>query len=491
LRRCWMMSQQLKSEMLNLETDVLILGTGGAGLRAAIEAKQAGADVLVVSKMGPEDHNCTVRAWGGFSYVPDGQEEEFFRQLVETGGFLNNQRLVEVLARDTPKRLRELGEFGIEMEVLGDADKKNCLGIIKLPGQGRTTGFGMTKPLRTKAEGLGVRFMDNLMVSSLLTDAGRMAGATAALLADGRFVSIASKAVIVATGGGACIYERTDNPDGTTGDGIALAYEAGAELVDMECVSFQFPKGRVRELFDLQEVPDEGMLRLGAAHYFLGGIKIDERCRTTVEGLYAAGEVTGGVMGAARLGGSAMADIVVFGAIAGKEAAEWAKDSGRTKPDADHIHEERLRLDSMLSDKGDKAADVAGKLRAIMWRNCGTMKTRRTLLATEEELGRLETVRRRLHVESPTGLREAIECSNMLTVAKLICKASLIREETRGCFWRLEFPQPDNANWLKNIHMWQANGEWRCEVRPAVMTRLTSPTKPRIGAGCFGYLPQH
>lgn len=480
------MAEQLNPEHVHYDTDVLILGTGGAGLTAALAASRAGADVLVVSKMGPDDPNCTIRAWGGFTYTTQSHEAELFRQVVETGGFLSNQRLVEVFVRDTPRRLQDMADLGIEMEVLDQADVQGRLGIIKLPSQADGAGFGMTRPLRAQAEALGARFVDNLMVSSLLLDHKQVVGATGVDVTGGEFVSIAAKAVVVATGGGARVYERTDNPAGTTGDGIALAYDAGAELVDMECVSFQFPRKRLEELFRVKQAPDEGLLRAGAAHYFLGGIKIDERCRTTVDGLYAAGEVTGGLLGAARLGGSAMADIIVFGAIAAREAAERAKTRPVPELNAASIDRERQRLSSMLSDAGAPADEVAARVRATMWRHCGTMKTRQTLERAIEEL---EARRPRICVASVAGLRQGIECSCMLTVAKLICAAALTREETRGCFWRLDFPQPDNANWLRNVHQWQASGEPRLEVRPAVMTRLTTPTQPRIGAGCFGYLP--
>ncbi|MEW6360082.1 MAG: FAD-dependent oxidoreductase [Planctomycetota bacterium] len=471
----------------HLTSDVLILGAGGAGLRAAVEAAEKGAKVLVASKMGPDDINCTVSAWGGFTYAPEGREDELFRQVVETGGYLNNQRLVEVFAHDTPRRMRELIDLGLDMEVLDDADKKNQLGILKLRGKGRTTGFGMTRPLRARAEALGAKFMDRVMISRLITNGRQVAGAVGVNLVDGSLLSIAAKAVVIAAGGGACLYERTDNPAGATADGIALAYEAGAELVDMECVSFQFPKDRVAQVFQVKQPPDEELLRKGTAHYFLGGIKIDERCCATLDGLYAAGETAGGLFGAARLGGAAMADIVVFGAIAGAEAAAWARGCASAEPDAAQADEERRRIEAMLSGRGEPTEDVAARVRSIMWRNCGAMKTHDTLTKALDELDRLPDA---VRVDSVAALREGIECLNMRTVARRIAEASRLREETRGCFWRIDFPRPDNAKWVQNIHQWRSGGEAKCEVRPAVMTRLTSPGLPRIGAGCFSYLPQ-
>lgn len=484
------MSKELKRQSIDIHTDVLVIGTGGAGLKAALEARQVGVEVLVVSKMGTEGRSSTVCTNGAFTYASEDHEEELFRQVVETGGFLNNQRLVDVFVRNTPRRVRELTEFGVKMEVLGETDDVNGLGLIQLRGKGRARGFGMTRSLRAKAEALGARFIDNLMVSSLLTNGKEVVGAAGVHLVDRKFVSISARAIIVATGGGACLYQRADNPPGTTGDGIALAYNAGADLIDMECVSFQFPMARFDELFGSGENPAESLLSVGSAHYFLGGIEIDEHCRTTVDGLYAAGEVTGGLFGAARLGGTAMADVVVFGTIAGKEAATWARTRPLPKLDPAGVEEERKRLYAMLSGKGVLAQDVVSKMRVLMWRNCGIQKTRQSLSRTVDELSNLRSQNPNIRVDSIARLRDSIECQNMLTVANLIAKASLLREETRGCFWRLDFQRSDNVNWLRNIHLRQVNGEVCHDVRPVVMTRMTHPVQPRIGSGCFEYLPR-
>lgn len=472
-------------------TDVLVLGTGGAGLVAAVEAAKSGAKVLVVSKMGPADTNCTISAWGGLTYAPESRVHELFRQVVETGGYLVNQRLVEVFAHRAPQVPQWLAGQGVAMDVLGEADRKNQLGIVKLRGTPGTTGSAITKPLRAKAEALGAKFLDRVMISTLVTEEGRIAGAVGADLRSGKLLGIAAKAVVLATGGGACLFERHDNPPGATADGIALAYTAGAELVDMECISFQFPDNRLAGLFAVKEPPDKGLLRVGAAHYYLGGVRIDERTRTSVDGFFAAGETTGGVFGAARLGGAALSDTLVFGAIAGKEAANTAMEERRdSRLGREPVDRERQRLEKMLAAKGPLASEVTAKLRAAMWRHAGTMKTRQTLEQAGHELDALEPLRTEVRAADSAQLRDALEFANLLTVARLIVAASLRREESRGCFWRLDFPKPDNAKWVKNIHQWQSAGKEHLAVRPAALTRLTQPAAPRIGAGCFSYLPQ-
>jgi succinate dehydrogenase/fumarate reductase flavoprotein subunit len=302
------------------------------------------------------------------------------------------------------------------------------------------------------------------------------------------FALIPAKAVVLATGGGSCLYGRTDNPPGTTGDGIALAYNAGAELVDMECISFQFPEGRLEDLFSSPQAPSEELLGIGAAHYFLGGVKIDERARTSLEGLYAAGETAGGLFGAARLGGSALTDAIVFGTIAGREAAAEAKRiCYRIEPDPRHVDAERERLKALLSGSGIPVEQAISRLQSTMWRYCGIIKTKEGLLRALEEIERMEASRNDIRVDSAPKLRQALEYLFMLTISRIIATASLLREESRGCFWRIDHPTPDNERWVKNIY-WRQEGEhMRHEIRPAIMTLLTSPTLPRIGAGCFEY----
>ncbi len=477
------------SGQLRLQTDVLVLGTGGAGLRAALAARHRGAEVLVVSKMQAEDPNCTAVAWGGTTYATAAHQAELFRQVVHTGGFLSNQRLVETFVRGVPQSVVDLRDCGVPLDILDNAEVEGRLGVARVRGGAGPRGYGMVRPLRSGAAMVGVRFADELMIASLLVSDGRVTGAVGVELCEGRPVVITAKALVIACGGGAGLYERNDNPPGTTGDGIALAYDAGAELVDMELISFQYPAGRIAETFAAPAVPAEALLSVGAAHYFLGGIRIDERCRTSVAGLFAAGETAGGLFGAARLGGAAVADVLVFGAIAGREAAAHAAVTTAPEPDEARVRQARASLEALGAGEGVAADEVATRLRAVMWRCCGPIKSRRSLETGLAELERLEALRPTLRVASTAGLRAGLECRSLLTIARPILLASLLREETRGCFWRHDFPEPRNAEWLKSIYWRQEHGVGRHAVRPTVMTRLTTPTAPRIGAGCFPYLP--
>jgi len=472
-----------------LQTEVLIVGTGGAGLRAAVEAAHAGVDVLVVSKMPRDELNCTIRTWGGFTYSTAQTEHELLRQVVETGGFLNNQRLVEVFAAEVARETDRLIELGVEfdepMRSNTHPDTMPCM--QRLAARGHTTGFGLTRPLRGAAEKMGVTFRDEVMIARLLTNEGRIAGAAVVDLDTMRMEFVSAKSVVLATGGGAGAYERTDNPPGATGDGIALAFRAGAELVDMECVSFQFPKQRLDEVLAVRQAPDEALLEKGAAHYFLGGIKINARCESTLPGLYAAGEVTGGLFGAARLGGAAMSDIVIFGARAGRYAAENAAAVQPVEPDADQIAREKAWLAKVTEKVGANPETVGEQIREVMWRYCGTMKTEASIGTALAQLDAIAPEADRLHAGSGAELREAMETRNIVDVGRLVATASLLRRETRGCFWRIDYPKPDNENWIKNIVLARGADEIETRIEPAVFTCLTQPTVPRIGAGCFGY----
>lgn len=471
------------------ETDVLVLGTGGAGLRAAIAARQAGAQVLVVSKTAADAPNCTAVAWGGLTHALPEHRSELFRQIVVTGGFLNNQRLVEVLARETPSRVAELADFGVATEVLGGAEAAKSLGTARILGASGPRGFVMLRPLRRRAEQMGVRFLDHTMAARLLRRDDRVTGVLAVRAPDEPPLAIRAKAVIIATGGGACLYRRHDNPPGTTGDGIALAYDAGAELVDMEFVSFQLPEDRIAGLFSAPDVPRDPPLRYGSAHYFLGGIVIDGSCRTTVAGLFAAGEATGGLFGAGRLGGAALADVLVFGAVAGSEAARHAADTAASDPNEDEVNQVCRKLEELLTGDGESVERVTARLQDLMWRSCGVIKSRESLETALAELAELEgRPTTALRVSSADGLFAGLEYLNMLTLARLIADASLQREETRGGFWRHDFPQPDNSAWLRSIYWRRVGDEDRSETRPPVMTQLSEAGDPRIGAGCFDYM---
>lgn len=474
-------------EEKRITTDVLVIGGAGAGLRAALEARASGVNVVLASKMPVGGSSSTLRTAGWFTCSTPASEDELFRQVVHIGGYLNDQRLVEVLVKDVIHRIPQLREFGVPISE-HEGRARNMPGHYTIPRPpDKPRGYSMLHPMRKSAEDMGIILLDNTPISTLITADNAVAGAIGIDLDAEELVIISAKSVVLATGGGSDAFERNNNPPGTTGDGFALAYLAGAELVDIECISFNLSSSMLEELLRSDGEPPVPMQEKGMAHYFMGGVKIDEDCRTSVEGLFAAGEVTGGLFGAARLGGSAMADIIVFGARAGYSAAQRAKKMDAPELDKTQVDSERERFKRMMVQNEIPALDVFNKLRSILWRYMGITKTEDTLKAGLEKLSQMEAEVSNLSARDADEIRTAIEAANILELGKIIATASLIRKETRGNYWRADYPQPDNDGWIKNIVVHKNGDEIVTRIDPVVMTRLHSPTQPPVGQGCFGY----
>src|SRR5579885_3136760 len=234
------------------EHDVLIIGAGGAGLRAAIEALAQGARVGVVCKsLLGKAH--TVMAEGGIAAAmahvdPADGWKTHFRDTMRGGKFLNNWRMAQIHAQEAPDRVRELEQWGAlfdrtdQGEILqrafgGHTYKRLC-------HVGDRTGLEMIRTLQDRGVSLGVDVYMECTVSRLLTDGGRIAGAFAYWREQGRFVVFKAKAVVIATGGIGKAYHVTSNSWEYSGDGMAMAYQAGAELMDLEFIQFH-PTGMV------------------------------------------------------------------------------------------------------------------------------------------------------------------------------------------------------------------------------------------------------
>ena len=513
--------------VIRLESDVLVIGTGGAGLRAAIEADEAGADVLVVCKSPAGYNNATVVAGGGFRAAMEGlSPEEHMEDTLRVGNQLNDRRLVEVFAREGGERVLELGRFGVEMRI-----RHGGISVGDTPG---LMGLGMTKPMVEHLRGRRVRILENAVVTKLLLREGAAVGAVGYDVKNDEPLLFAFKAVVLATGGAGALYKRTDCPLRVTGDGYSLAFHAGVELRDMEFVQFfplalaepGFPpylvggpfseEGRIvnrlgeeipvkhgiverplvlksrgplsiaifREiqagngvdgavLLDAREpvkrYADEDwfktqryaqrMARLGAAerplrvapiaHFCMGGVVADVDGVTRVPGLFAAGEVVGGVHGANRHGGNALTAITVFGARTGAAAAEYSKEKGLEPIDSLALPELE-RIENMISDAGESPFEIMGALKELMWIKVGPVRSHEGLL---EALDGIRGLRERAHKQSVAHGREmlaALEVPMALDAAELIVNAAIAREESRGAHFREDHPSEDEA-WLKSV----------------------------------------
>jgi len=538
-----------------LKTDVLVIGGGAAGLRAAIEARRANVAVLLVSKTPAGLGSCTAYAGGGFQ-APFGKftPKQHFERTIRGGKSLNNQKLVDVMTREAAARLLELREFGVDIET-GD-------GTAHVKGPFAMNGTGLTLPLLRFARSIGVIVLENVIVAGLEKSGDSVVGAAGFNRLNGEVNSFHAKSVVLASGGAGRIYSRTDNPVGTTGEGYAIAYDAGARLIDMEFVQF-FPFGLVEPglpvflfnpgiveagklvntdgkeflkdagfspgrdfvehrdtlsrlicmeiergkgdldavLLDLSRTEEigHGLTMLGEfkeikrrwlskidltkqrlhiaplEHYFMGGIEIDENGATNVLGLYAAGEVTGGIDGANRLGGNALTNTIVFGARAGGAAAEHAKSLERVETSdlsTREIEKDLNEIRARPQSPGARPREIRKRLQATMAKCVGVIRSQETLEKAHACVQELTRDLSRVYATTTWELGEALEVKSMITVAQVVARCASERRESRGAHYRLDYPDED-TNWLKNLLVKRSGTEMGIQTRKIIRTKAS------------------
>ena len=557
--------------------DVLVIGAGGAGLRAAIAAKVAGADVgLVCKSLLGKAH--TVMAEGGVAaamgHVAAADTWQIhFRDTMVGGKLLNNPRMAQLHAMEAPDRVRELEYWGAVFDRTADGR------ILQRPFGGHShprlahvgdrTGLEMIRTLQDRAVALGIEVYMECTVTKLVTGHAGVSGAVGYWRTTGQPITFPAKAVVLATGGIGKAYEVTSNSWEYSGDGQALAYEAGAELIDMEFVQFHptgmvWPPGvrgllvteavrgeggilrnkdgqrfmwtylpderrdeyaatdeeaaqwvealsagrettarrppelstrdnvaraiytEVKEgrgsphggvFLDISYLPPEtvrrklpsmyeqfkeladvdittGPMEVGpTTHYVMGGIKVDaDTGRTAVAGLYAAGEVAGGMHGANRLGGNSLSDLLVFGARTGAAAAAFAADAPEPYMDPVQVQTAVGALGAPLErEEGDDPYALQRDLQEMMQRLVGIFRIDSDL---DEALAGLAELRRRWTTVRATGGRTynpgwnlVFELDHLLTVSEAIARSARRRTESRGAHSRLDYPATDDANW--------------------------------------------
>lgn len=249
---------ELKSQR-TIDADVLVLGGGGAGLRAAIEARKYGANVLLVCKSRVGLGNNTAISGSGIAAgtgwrEPTDSAEAHFRDTIIAGRYINNQRLVEVMTRESGQQVLDLETFGVKFRKRGEAFHMALMAGHTHPRNAfgeNAIGTDITRPLRDYATSAGVELREGVLITRLLTAGNTVVGA-AGLDEAGGFYIFNAKSTILATGGAGHIYLRTSNAAGSTGDGFVLAYDAGVPLVDMEFVQFNV-SGPNTEMFCARE----------------------------------------------------------------------------------------------------------------------------------------------------------------------------------------------------------------------------------------------
>lgn len=484
-----------------IDTDVLVVGGGGAGLMAALEARKRGAEVLMLCKKETAKSGCTPYAVTNITLCTPDNEKELFRQMVEVGGYLNNQEILEVFVREAAEIIPGLGQYGVPLTIADgthyhlenypNGPQKNLPGIYNVvPGPGRPLSFNLTIPLLETVQKLGVKVFDNVTVTKALVSEGCACGVVARNLKTGHLMVISAKAVVIATGGSARIYERSDNPVDLTGDGFYLAFEAGADLINMEFMAFNPLKITPEVLAMIKSgKPSEQLMAVGRAHYNLGGVMTDTRAESTVKNLFAAGEVADGLLGAARLGGTALANAIVFGAIAGREAGARAPTLSRKDIPEQGVEEEKERIERLIRGTDVSAAELQKRVKSVMWKYAGMAKTEQSLSEACGLLSQLKNTSMKVSADDAKDVGQAVEAHLMACVGEQIVVSSLQRKETRGQFWRLDYPESDNKNCFCNVILSRRGNGFDIRKVKVVATRMpTPPQHPLVGCGCYNYL---
>jgi fumarate reductase flavoprotein subunit len=565
--------------------DIVLVGGGGAGLRAAIAIAEMNPrlDVAVVSKVYPMRSH-TVSAEGGAAGVAraDDSLDEHAYDTISGGDWLCDQDAVEAFVKEAPEELRRLEHWGCpwSREPDGHVAVRPFGGMKKM----RTwfaadkTGFHMLHTLfQTSLKYTRIRRYDEWFVSRLLVDDGRVQGVVALDVKTGKIEAITARAVILCTGGCGRIFRFTTNANIKNGDGMALAYQAGAPLKDMEFVQYHptglpftgiliteaaraeggwmlnkdgyrylqdynlgkpepkpvlrsmelGPRDRLSQAFvkemekgrtlqgpygdyvhlDLRHLgeklintklpfvrelclkyenidPIKEMIPVRPViHYMMGGVHTDINGATPLAGLYAAGECACvSINGANRLGSNSLPELLVFGARAGRVAAEFAERQSATPSAAilAQAEDEKRRLERDFLRKSDgtqKPAPIREEMQRVMEQSAGIYRSGVSLAEGRDKLRDLQERFRKIALQDHsrtfnTELVSALELSFMLDVAEAIIHSAARREESRGAHQRTDFPARDDKRFLAHslVHR-NADGSCRVEYLPVTITR--------------------
>ncbi|HVA73820.1 MAG TPA: fumarate reductase/succinate dehydrogenase flavoprotein subunit [Acidimicrobiales bacterium] len=586
--------------------DVVVIGAGGSGLRAAIAAHDAGAKTAVICKsLLGKAH--TVMAEGGIAAAmgnlyPEDNWQVHFRDTMRGGKLLNHWRMAELHAKEAPERVWELEQWGALFDRTPDGliSQRDFGGhrYARLAHVGDRTGLEMIRTLQQRTVSLGVDVFMECTVTHLLKEGDRMSGAFGYWRESGRFVLFEAPAVVLATGGIGKSWKVTSNSWEYTGDGHALALRAGAGLINMEFVQFH-PTGMVwppsvrgilvtesvrgdggilrnsegrrfmfdyipeffkAETADTEEEADRwytdkrnnrrppellprdevarainteikagrgsphGGVFLDIAsrrspeyikkrlpsmyhqfmelaevditkepmeigptcHYVMGGVEVDpDSAMSKVPGLFAAGEVAGGMHGANRLGGNSLGDLLVFGKRAGEYAADYVRELSGSRPlvsDSDVDVAAAAALAPFGSEGGENPYTVHQALQGVMQDLVGIIRNEQELTSALERIRSLEervsSVSVEGHRQYNPGWHLAIDLHNMLLVSESVARAALERKESRGGHTRDDYPMTDYDFWGKLNLIVELDGSGR----PAVKQQPLPVPPPELAA---------
>ena len=559
-------------------SNVLVIGSGGAGLRAAIEAKQSGVEVTVIGKRKKEDVH-TVLAAGGINAAfgnvdkDDSWKQHFADTMIE-GYNLAEPRMVELMAKEAPELVKEVDEWGADFAKLenGELDQRyfGAHTYRRTCYSGDYTGRSILNALINKAEELEIPIHDSQYVTELLVHNNICFGAMTFNINNGERTVFLADSTVLAAGGHTRIWRKSSSRrNENSGDAFYLGLKAGCKIKDMELVQFhptgmvvpeeiagtlvteavrgegghlingkgerfmgKYDKDRLelstrdrvamanymeisegRETknggvyldishkskeFILEKLPrmyrqflDTLMLDISkepmevapTAHYSMGGIVVDPDTHSTgVEGLFAAGECTGGLHGANRLGGNSLAEILIFGKRAGYHASRRSLSLDIQYRSRKVVREAHAKIDSFLKYGDHVARPLQRELRNIMWENCGVVRDENKLIEGLKKVERLKESAKSLDVrpdsEGYEDLMLAFDLEGAIMSAEATILGAKARKESRGSHQRSDYSETSKEHELNYVIKLDENKQLKIESEE--LSPLTDELKSLI-----------
>ena len=567
-----------------IQHDIVIIGGGGAGLRAAIAVAEMDANLSIglLSKVYPMRSH-TVAAEGGAAAVIKQNDScaDHIDDTISGSDWMADQDAVELFVQEAPNEMVQLEHWGCPWSREPDGRVAvrpfGGMNIERTWFAADKTGFHMLHTLfQTSLQYSSIKRYDEWFVTKLLVENGRCQGLAAVEVRSGNVQLITARAVVLCTGGAGRIFPFTTNGAIVTGDGMAMAYRAGSPLKDMEFVQYHptglpgtglliteasrgeggilinkdgyrylqdyglgpadpWPRLRAMELgprdklsqafvkesekghtikgpygeyihLDIRHLGEEKINRKlplvrelathyagvdpvkelipvrPVVHYMMGGVHTDVNAATAIPGLYAAGEVACvSINGANRLGSNSLTETLVFGARAGKSAAQYALDNSEIDNTAlsAQIRDEEQRIRNQYLHKSggtERIATLRSEMHTSMEGGCGIYRDHATLRETCDTLAELRDRFTDVYLDDNsksfnTELTAALELEFMLDLAEVVAHSALARTESRGSHQRTDFPQRDDENFLRHTLAYRTDGKPRIEHLDVVITR--------------------
>lgn len=557
-----------------LETDILILGSGGAGLFAALHAHQTNPDlhITIAVKGLLGKCGCTRMVQGGYNVaLAEGDSvERHFMDTIEGGKWLSDQELAWTLVNKAVERIHELeNELGcfFDRNPDGTVHQKAFAGqtFDRTVHKGDLTGIEIINRLAEQVWARGIHRLEEHRAVELIhsTDGKSLAGVLMLNMQTGQFTLVRAKAVLLATGGGPTMYKYHTPSGDKSCDGLAMALRAGLTLRDMEMVQFHptgmlagpgtrmtgtvleeglrgaggyllngnherfmgnydprneratrdivsrsinseiragraTPNGgvyiqmshlgpdNVRQQFKgmVERCADSGFDLAGdlvevvpTAHYMMGGLVFKKDCSTELPGLFAAGEDTGGVHGANRLGGNGVANSTVYGGIAGEEMAKWVTSQSLQECNMSEVLASIEAHESPLKKPAGDIEMIRDALAECMWDDVGISRSRDNLIQARVKLDELERQLDQMGVgdiqrQYSITWQDWMNLRNLILVSKAVTEAALSRENSRGAHYRDDFPEPGplESSYFTAVQL--SDQGLRIENRPVQFTMI-------------------